>query len=146
MSKKICLTPKQELYLNVIKSYHKAHGSFPNNTQLVQAVREAGGVAGATGATQMYATLFLKGAFTGGVVLTDSMAVLHSGGNITPLDVSALQFTPRAIKRGRKAGGKNAPKVATQTPQTTLASAILTLLSESPEFKAALANIAQVSG
>ena len=139
MSKKICLTPKQELYLNVIKQYHKEHGSFPNNGQLVKAVRDAGGVAGASGVTQMYATLFLKGAFTGGIVLTDSLNALHSGGSITPLDVSALKFTPRAIKRGRPLGYKNKPKVAATTP--TLASAILALLSESPEFKAALAGI-----
>ena len=143
MSKKICLTPKQELYLNTIKAYHKEHGSFPNNAQLVKAVRDAGGVAGQSGAVQMYATLFLKGAFTGGVVLTDSLNALHSGGNIAPLDVSAMQFKPRALKRGRPLGYKNKPKAANNTP--TLASAILTLLSESPEFKAALASIQQPS-
>lgn len=135
MSKKICLTPKQELYFNVIRDYHKAHGSFPNATQLVKAVREAGGKAG-SGAAQMYATLFLKGAFNGGVVLTDSLNALHSGGNITPLNIANLQFTPRGLKKGRPLGQKNKPKAT-----NAVASAILTLLSESEEFKSILANL-----
>ena len=137
MSKKICLTPKQELYFKVIQTYHKANGTFPNNAQLVKAVREAGGKAG-SGASQMYATLFLKGAFTGGTVLTDSLGALHSGGNIQSIDVAILNFTPRALRRGRPAGVKNKTKA---NKQDAIASALLELLKSSPQFNAIAAAL-----
>ena len=138
---KICLTPKQELYLNVIKQYHKAHGTFPTQTQLITAVRAAGGKAGQS-VVQMYGTLLLKGAFTNGVVLTDSMNALHTGGNVTPIDIDALQFNPKPITRGRKLGGKNKPKTSQQeTPTNVLAAALLELLKSSPQFNTIAAQL-----
>lgn len=132
MSKKICLTQKQELYLNVIKAFHKENGTFPNQRQLIEGVRAAGGKAG-SGVIQMYGTLLLKGAFSGGTVLTDNAFSRHSGGNIDALDLSKLSFTPKTIKRGR--GGQ--PKAKADP----IASALLELLKGDERFKALLSNL-----
>lgn len=132
MSKKICLTQKQELYLNVIKTFHKENGTFPNQRQLIDNVRAAGGKAGQN-VMQMYGTLLLKGAFTGGITLSDNAYSRHSGGNIDALDVSKLTFAPKTIKRGR--GGE--PKAKADP----IASALLELLKGDDRFKALLANL-----
>jgi hypothetical protein len=133
MSKKICLTQKQELYLNVIKTFHKENGTFPNQRQFIDAVRTAGGKAGNSTVIHMYGTLLLKGAFTGGIALSDNAFSRHSGGNIDPLDLSKLTFAPKTIKRGRG----SVPKAKTDP----IASALLELLKGDDRFKALLANL-----
>lgn len=132
MSKKICLTQKQELYLNVIKAFHKEHGTFPNQRQLIDSVRAAGGKAGQN-VIAMYGTLLMKGAFTGGIALSDNAYSRHSGGSIDALDLSKLTFAPKTIKRGRG----SAPKAKADP----IASALLELLKGDDRFKALLANL-----
>jgi hypothetical protein len=138
MSKKICLTKKQELCLNVIKTFHKENGTFPNQRQFIDGIRAAGGKAGNGTVIHMYGTLLLKGAFTGGTTLSDNAYSRHSGGNIDALDISKLTFAPKTIKRGRGA----APKAKADP----IAATLLALLQGDDRFKALLANITQISG
>lgn len=134
MSKKICLTAKQQEAFAAIKKFYKENGKFPNGNQLAAALGKPVSISNAPAAVQMYGALFLKGAFTDGVVLTDSVFAGHSGGSIAALNVGELKFNVRKVERGGNQYGNRARPVVSPRNNAALASALLELLKSSPKF------------
>lgn len=124
---KICLTKNQQVAFNAIKEFHKENGRFPNRAQLATALKRAGIGSSPSNVSNIYGALLLKGAFTNGTILTDSVFAAHSGGNITPLDISKLDFNVRRISTGPV---RQQTTANTDAIRTGIANAIIQLLKQ----------------
>jgi hypothetical protein len=122
----VCLTQKQEKFFKLVQQYHRENGTFPNSSQAVKLLADNGIKAQDGSIKHMYSSLFLKGAFTNGGPLTDSLQAGHVGGGTRSIDVSKMSFTPRNLRKGRTTAVKPA--------NDAIAAALLELLKSSPRF------------
>jgi hypothetical protein len=121
MSQSICLTPKQQKFYNYFVKYHKENGFFPNPTRACAELREDGVKTSVPQVTNMYGTLFVKGAFNGGVPLINTYRARHSAKPVATIDISKLTFADK-------------PKAKPANKQEVVAAALLELLKSSPKF------------
>jgi hypothetical protein len=142
---KVCLTAKQERWFNLFVKFHKENGSLPNPSQATALLRAEGIRCSSPSITQMYGTLFLKGAFNDGKPLTSTLRRIHATNNVDVFDASKAQFNPKPVVVGRAAAKAKGlatlgvkPVAANANP---VANALLALLSDpniNAAFKAAL--------
>lgn len=141
MSKKICLTAKQQEAFNFIKRFHRENGRFPNSTQLASGLGKKVGPGTFSQVTQLYGALLLKGAFTDGTPVSDGIYDRHSGGNIAALNIAQLTFKTQKVER---AVPTRTPAQLRQTQvdvqKALVAAALRELLNSSPSLRQLVAQ------